>query len=477
MRNTTSLSRVIGPGGYFTLAFGSVVGSGWVIILGEWLGAAGPGGSALGFAVGGLIMICVAACFAELAVRMPRAGGEFNYVLESLGRPAAFALGWFLSLGLLAFTAFEGIALAQLLGTLLPQIRGPALYYLLGHPVSVGDVALGIGGSALFAAINYLGTSVAVGLQRIVTYGFIAVIAAMIAAGFIFGDSRNLQPAFASLAHESWITGTLWIVATAAIFLNGFQTALYAIEERRHDMSPRAVVIPMLSGVIVAVAFYVCIVLSASLIAPWTRVVETPLPAAYAFGQLTESGVITTVVLVIATVSLLKSWNAYVLGASRLLLAQAQHGMLPAALARLHSRFASPVAAIGLIFILNVLGVLLGSGAIVPIVNMCAIVSAGSFVICLLVLLRERRRSPAAAFTVPGGKPLIALTTVASAAMAAFSFYEPLTRSTGALPMEWVLMAMWAALGAAFWMTHGRHTADSQCSITGRISRDCNSGV
>lgn len=482
MGDTASLSRVIGPGGYFALAFGSVVGSGWVMVLGEWLTAAGPGGSALGFALGGLIMICVAMCFAELAVRMPRAGGEFNYVLESLGRPAAFALGWFLSLGLLAFTAFEGIALAQLFGALLPRIHGPVLYSLFGHPVGIGDVALGVAGSALFATINYLGTSVAVRLQRIVTFGFIAVIAVLIAAGFVFGDVRNLQPAFASLMHDSWSTGALWILATTAIFLNGFQTALYAIEERRRDMSPRAVVLPMIAGVVVAILFYVSIVLSTSLIASWTEVVKATLPAAFAFGRLTPSGMIATVVLVVAIVSLLKSWNAYVLGASRLLLAQAQHGMLPASLARLHARSATPAVAIGFIFLLNVLGVLLGFGAIVPIVNMCAIVSACSFVICLLVLLRERRRRPVAAFMVPGGRPLIVLTTLSAAVMAVFSFYEPLRRVKEGIPVEWLLMVMWAVLGVAFWLSHGRRRAvAAQCSTTGsttgRISRDFSSGV
>lgn len=460
MNGTTSLRRVIGPGGYFTLSFGSVVGSGWVMVLGEWLNAAGPGGSALGFATGGLVMLCVATCFAELAVRMPRAGGEFNYVLNSLGRPFAFTVGWFLTLGLMAFTAFEGIAFAWLIGELWPQAKGPVLYELFGHEIGIGDVLLGIAGAALFAVTNYLGTSTAVALQRVVTFGFLAVIVAFIVAGFVLGDAGNLQPAFVSRIHPTWTTGAIWILATTAIFLNGFQTALYAIEERREDMSPRQVVIPMIVGVAIAVAFYVCIVLSASFLAPWVTTAKAKLPAAFAFGQLTSSGVFATVILVAATVSLLKAWNAYILGASRLMLVQAQHGMLPKPLARLHARFASPVTAIGFIFVFNVVGVLLGRGAIVPIVNMCAIVSACSFVLCLIVLLRERRASADAAFVVPGGTIFIVLTLTATAAMAGFAFYEPLTRSAGGIPMEWLLMAVWAVLGSVFWITHGRHAVE-----------------
>jgi basic amino acid/polyamine antiporter, APA family len=479
MSDATSLRRVIGPGGYFTLSFGSIVGSGWVMVLGEWLNAAGPGGSALGFAAGGLVMMCVVACYGELAVRMPKAGGEFNYVLHSLGRPLAFAVGWFLTLGLLAFTAFEGIAFAWLVSALLPQAQGPVLYELFNHQVGIGDLILGIAGAALFATINYVGTSTAVALQRIVTFGFLGVIVVLIVAGFAFGAPSNLEPAFASLVHSSWTTGAAWILATTAIFLNGFQTALYAIEERRQDLSARQVVIPMIIGVATAVAFYVCIILSASFIVPWGTTAAAKLPAAFAFGQLTRSGVLATFILIVATGSLLKSWNAYVLGASRLMLAQAQHGMLPRALNRLHARFASPVVAIGFIFVFNVLGVLLGRGAIVPIVNMCAIVSACSFVLCLIVLLRERRSTRAVAFVVPGGAVFIALTLIATAAMAAFAFYEPLTRSAGGIPTEWLLMAGWAALGFVFWFTHGRRAVERepQRRTTGKINRERSSGV
>lgn len=474
-----SLRRVIGPGGYFALSFGSVVGSGWVMVLGEWLSAAGPGGSALGFAAGGVVMICVATCFAELAVRMPRAGGEFNYILHSLGRPFAFTVGWFLTLGLMAFTAFEGIAFAWLVGVLLPQAKGPVLYELFNQEIGVGDVVLGSVGAALFAASNYLGTSTAVALQRVVTFGFLAVIVAFVVAGFAFGDVSNLRPAFGSLSHPSWTTGAIWILATTAIFLNGFQTALYAIEERRDDMSPRQVVIPMIIGVTAAVAFYVCIILSASFIAPWTMTVVAKFPAAYAFGQLTSSGMFATVILVAALASLLKSWNAYILGASRLMLAQAQHGMLPGVLTRLHARFASPVVAIGFIFVFNVLGVLLGRGAIVPIVNMCAIVSACSFVLCLIVLLRERRGAPAVGFTVPGGTAFIALTLIATAAMAVYAFYEPLANSAGKIPTEWLMMVLWALLGFVFWITHGRRAVErhTPCPATGVINREPSSGA
>ncbi len=44
---------------YFTLAFGSIVGVGWMILLDDWLARGGPAGAMLGFLVGGLALIPV----------------------------------------------------------------------------------------------------------------------------------------------------------------------------------------------------------------------------------------------------------------------------------------------------------------------------------------------------------------------------------------------------------------------------------
>ena len=164
---TASMQRVIGPAGYFALAFGSIVGSAWVIVLGDWLKSAGPGGTVLGFIAGGIVMICVAACYGELAARMPRAGGEFRYVLESLGRPYAFAVGWFIAFGYASFTAFEGIAFAWFIELLVPALRGPVLYRILDHDVTLGSVTLGIAGALFFALINYRGTSHSLSISTI----------------------------------------------------------------------------------------------------------------------------------------------------------------------------------------------------------------------------------------------------------------------------------------------------------------------
>ena len=66
MSGAPRLRGNIGPLQYLALGFGTMIGSAWVILLGDWLGEAGPGGAVLGFLAGGVVVMIVGACYAEL---------------------------------------------------------------------------------------------------------------------------------------------------------------------------------------------------------------------------------------------------------------------------------------------------------------------------------------------------------------------------------------------------------------------------
>ena len=68
---TRQLSKDIGPSEFFTLAFGSIIGVGWVVALTAWLTQAGPIGAVLGFAGGGLLMMLVGLCYVEISTMFP----------------------------------------------------------------------------------------------------------------------------------------------------------------------------------------------------------------------------------------------------------------------------------------------------------------------------------------------------------------------------------------------------------------------
>jgi amino acid transporter len=454
-KGSARLARTIGTGGFFTLSFGSIVGSGWVVVLGDWLQAGGPGGAIVAFLAGGLVMTIIAAAFAELASHYPRAGGEFVYILEGLGPKPAFLMGWLLTLSFVAFTAFEGIALAWFIETLLPAFQGPAVYSVMGQDIRVSALALGAGGAVLFTALNYFGSRLAILFQRVVTYAFIACALGLILAGFTLGDFNNAAPLFAGPEGRSWTIGAFWVFATSMVFLNGFQSAIYAVEERNTGMSVAGVSGAMIAGVLAAVLFYCLLILSASSAMPWQSLLGRELPSAAAFGALTENGILRTVVLVGAAISLLKTWNALHLAAARLILAQARLGFLPTPLARVHPRYGTPSAAVLFVGTCTIVGVLLGRGAIVPIVNMSAVCSTTTFILCLIVLLRLRRSSAERpSFMVPGGFPVLLIGMAGALVAASVALFEPMW-TAGGVPLEWYLLIAWALIGAILWAARG----------------------
>ena len=52
----TLLARKLGLRDYFALAFGSMIGVGWLVLMDDWLGRGGPFGAMLAFGIGGLLL-------------------------------------------------------------------------------------------------------------------------------------------------------------------------------------------------------------------------------------------------------------------------------------------------------------------------------------------------------------------------------------------------------------------------------------
>jgi len=68
--------------------------------------------------------------------------------------------------------------------------------------------------------------------------------------------------------------------------------------------------------------------------------------------------------------------------------------MVPAAFARLNASADAPANAIVLITLVSIGGMLLGKGALIPIINMATICMTLILVLALIVLLKLRRRAP-----------------------------------------------------------------------------------
>ena len=464
--SSTSLKKQLRAVQYFTMAAGSLIGVAWVAVIGAWLVNAGPLGTIIGMSVGGLAMLLVGACYAELATALPRAGGEIMYAYRVFGRRAAFFVGWTLSMVLAAVIAFEAIAVVWVLENLFPPLKTSALYNVLGEAVTAPMLVIGVAGTAAFATLNFTGLKSSSRLQDAMTWVLIASALTLVGAGLVFGNAENLSPLFAETPERTAAQGVLAVLIGAPFYYSGFQVVPQLVEEKLEGASLRTIGLLMLASLVVVLVFYCGITLSLSMLAPWGDWSSADLPAAEAMRLGFETPYMAIFLMLTGVLGILTTWNAVFIWATHLVFTMGRARMIPGAFGRMNASTGAAPYAILCVAAIGVTLTFLGRGAITPIVNAGSIALALAFVITTSATLILRFREPdlPRPFRTPGGAATIILALLVSLAIAAYAAYEPWTRPYQTMPIEWVLIIAWAVLGGVFAALSGRQ-ANKQAAI------------
>jgi len=93
-----SLARKFRTTDYFTLAFGTMVGVGWLVVMDDWLRRGGPGGAMLAFAIAGLALAPIGYTYGQLVIRIPGPASEIAYTRAAFPPWVSFATGWMMTL-------------------------------------------------------------------------------------------------------------------------------------------------------------------------------------------------------------------------------------------------------------------------------------------------------------------------------------------------------------------------------------------
>ena len=112
-----------------------------------------------GFAAGGLVMMVIGYCYADLVGRIPEAGSEFIYAYRVFGPAVGFIVGWFLLLYLVGVTVYEALALPWVLEVLIPPLKGADLYASFGSPITTGVGKARLSGWPGVGAVDWLSRS------------------------------------------------------------------------------------------------------------------------------------------------------------------------------------------------------------------------------------------------------------------------------------------------------------------------------
>ena len=463
-----ALKKEVGAGQIFTLSFSAIVGVGWIVVLGDWLRDGGPMGACLAFAAAGVVMMLVGLCYSELSTMIPASGGEIAYTYEVFGLRSSFVIGWFLALMYVSATAFEAISAGWIAGILVPKLQGRALYVVRGTPVMSGSLAISLGGTLFFAALNYRGMRGSTRFQDIFTWAKIAVSMLLVGAGVLWGKVDNLRPLFTGSGnhHAAW-TGSLQVFVTAPFWLAGFNTVAQVMEEKKEQTSYGRVAFALLASIAAGSVFYALLILSCSIAMPWGEIVREEFPAVAAFRAALHSEFAAKLVLFGGLLGLLATWNSIFVAASRSLFALGRARVIAPVFARVHPKYGSPTVSVAWVGALSAIGILIGRGALMPIVNMDSSCFMLMYVVVALAVISLRKTEPdrKRPYRIPGGVIIPWMAAVAAFVMLLESFYLPYTSSKGGVPLEWIIFVTWALLGLFFWsLANGvrREVSESQ---------------
>lgn len=458
----SKFDKVLGAKDIFVIAFGAMIGWGWVINSGDWLTNAGVLGSIIAFIIGGTMVFFVGLTYAELTSAMPKCGGEHVFSYRAMGANGSFVCTWSIILGYVATAAFEAAAFP----TVVRYIFGDGfmkgyMYSINGTPIYASYVAVGSVLAVLITYVNLRGVKTAAVLQRILTGIIGAAGLLLIAASAIRGDMSNITAnlfatagASASGNQTSILGGILTVACMTPFLFIGFDVIPQAAEEIK--VAYKKIGKIMLFSISVAVLWYLLIILAVSYVMPQSEIqysMENGLVTADAMGKAFGFDAMANVLIIAGMCGIITSWNSFLLGGSRALYSMGESNMLPKVFGKLHPTYKTPTAAILLVGAACVVAPFFGKPVLIWLVDAasfgCCV--AYMFVSLSFLILRKKEPDMARPYKVKHGT-VVGIVAVILSGILSLLYIIPVPFASSALTMpEWIVVGVWIGLGAIFY--------------------------
>lgn len=446
MPKEDKFERVLNKKDVFVLAFGAMIGWGWVVLSGEWILKAGTVGAMIAFALGGLMVLFVGLTYAELTAAMPKCGGEHVFSYRALGRNASFICTWAIVLGYISVVAFEAVAFPTVMQYLFPSYMKVHLYSVAGFDIYLTWLLVGVISSILIAALNYFGVKPAARFQGILTI-VIAIIGLSLITGSLFnGEVSNVQPLF-----KDGVNGIIAVAVMTPFMYVGFDVIPQAAEEMNIPFKKIGQI--LILSVVMAVVWYVAIIGGVSLAMSSTQIETSELVTADAMANIFFNSPIASKVLIIGGIAgILTSWNSFYVGGSRAIYSMAESGMLPSFLARLHPKYKTPCNAVILVGVISSLAPFLGRKMLVWLSDAGGLTIVVAYLIVSISFLVLRKKEPEMSrpYKVKHGKLVGTIAVIMCVVLAIM--YLPGSPAALVWPYEWGILIAWTVLGSVFFV-------------------------
>lgn len=447
----SEFSKVLNTGDVLVVAFGAMIGWGWVVSSGQWIISGGVLGTVLGFIIGGIMIYFVGLCYAELTTAMPKCGGEHVFSYKAFGSIGAYICTWSIILSYIGVVCYEAVSFPTILQYVFPKIARGYLYSVGGFDIYFTWLLIAIGMALLILLLNIIGMKKAARFQKILTCVIAAVGIALVAGAAYSGNVNNLQnQLLVGDTNGEIIQNIAKVAIMTPFFLFGFDVIPQAAEEINVPLKKLGKM--MILSIIMAVSFYVLVVLAVGYVMNAEQIKTSMLSAtglvtADAMGVAFNNANMAKVLIIGGLCGIVTSWNSFLIGGSRALYSMSVSYMLPRKFAVLHKKYNTPVNSLLLIGALSVISPFFGRSMLVWIVD------AGNFACCFaycivslsFIVLRRKEADMRRPYKVKYYKFVGIVAVIMSGTMSAM-YIIPETNCT-LVWQEWIIVGGWILLG------------------------------
>lgn len=459
MSENNRFKKVMSATDILVVAFGAMIGWGWVVSSGRWIQNAGVIGTIIGFIIGGIMIFFVGMTYAELTPAMPKVGGEHVFSYKAFGPTGSFICTWALILSYIGVVCFEAVSLPTIIQYIFPGFAKGYLYTIAGSDVYLTGVLIASLFTIGIIIINILGIKAASIFQTILTVTIAVVGVILVIASAINGDGANLEGQVIIGEGFGSIKNIMSVAVVAPFFLFGFDVIPQVAEEINIPLKNISRV--LLLSIICAVTFYGLVVFAVGYALNSVEISEAmqgaDLVTATAMEKVFNSTVMAKVLIVGGLCGVITSWNSFLIGGSRAIFSMAESRMIPGRFSVLNKKHKTPVNALLLIGFLSLVAPFFGRTMLVWISD------AASFACCLaycmvsmsFVILRKKEPDLKRPFMVKNYK-FVGITASILSGIMVVLYLIPGSGSSLTV-QEWVIVGAWTILGLVFYIICKRH--------------------
>ena len=467
MSGRNKFKKVMSTTDILVVAFGAMIGWGWVVSSGGWIESAGVIGAVLGFIIGGVMIYFVGMTYAELTPAMPKVGGEHIFSFRALGGNGSFICTWALILSYIGVVCFEAVALPAIVEYIFPKFRFVYLYTIAGSDVYLSGVIVAAVVAVCITSINIFGIKAASVLQTILTVTIAVVGMILVVVSSINGSSSNLSGQVFVGEGLNSVRGIISVAIVAPFFLLGFDVIPQVAEEINIPLKRISKV--LLLSIVCAVVFYGLIVLSVGFALNSEEIQEamkgTGLVTASAMERVFNSAVMAKVLIVGGLCGVVTSWNSFLIGGSRAIFSMAESKMLPKVFAHLNRKYKTPVNALLLVGLMSLFAPFFGRTLLVWISD------AGSLACCLaycmvsisFLVLRKKEPNLNRPFKIKHFR-FVGITAIVLSGLMVVMYLIPISGSALTC-QEWIIVGGWIILGLFFYIWSRKKYKDQFASF------------